>query len=97
MPDLVNQQPLQTPAAISGQLRGQGEVVEDPGNRRTAGLRDLHLSEEAAAIIKQLLEDPKQPTHAGQELPTADASALLKNNRRCVCRVHLDSLASYGS
>jgi hypothetical protein len=82
MPDLVNQQqPLQNPAVPVEVPRAENEGVEDPNVALPAGLRALHLSEEVAAILKQLLDDPKQPTHAGQEMPTADASALLKNNR----------------
>ena len=84
MPDLVNQQqPLQPPAAVPVEVpQAENKGVEDPNVTLPPGLRDLHLSEEAAAIMKQLLEDPKQPTYGGQEMPTADASALLKNNRQ---------------
>jgi hypothetical protein len=83
MPDLVNQQPLQSPAAVPAEPpRAENEAVADPNVTLPPGLRDLPLSEEAAAIMKQLLEDAKQPTNSGQEMPTADASALLKNHRR---------------
>jgi hypothetical protein len=60
--------------------RPENEGVDDPNVILPPVLRDIRLSEEAAAAMKQLLEDAKQPTHSGREMPTADASVLLKNH-----------------
>jgi hypothetical protein len=43
------------------------------------GLREDVLSDEAAAEIQKILDDQTYPTHAGKEMPTADASVLLKS------------------
>jgi hypothetical protein len=42
------------------------------------GLRTVVLTEQAAEAIRDLPDDDRQPTHAGQEMFAADASALKK-------------------
>jgi hypothetical protein len=42
---------------------------------------DLPLSVEAAQKMRQILDDPGHPAHAGKEMPTADMSVLLKKSQ----------------
>jgi hypothetical protein len=43
------------------------------------GLREMHLTVEEAEKLRQILDDAAHPTHAGKEMPTADASVLKKD------------------
>ena len=56
--------------------------VEETGVEDTLvlppGLCHILLSVEAATKIKSLLDGTTHPTYAGREMPTADASVLLK-------------------
>lgn len=45
------------------------------------GLKEIPLTLEAAQRMRQLIDDPNQPGHAGKEMPTADASILLEKSQ----------------
>lgn len=45
------------------------------------GLREMHLTIEEAEKIREILDNPSYPTHAGKEMALADASVLLKKDR----------------
>jgi hypothetical protein len=56
---------------------------EQPAEEHTSvplppGLRDLRLTEEAAAQMRAALDDDSRPAYTGQEMPTADPSVLLR-------------------
>ncbi len=55
--------------------------VEDPEVVLPPGLREFRLSQADAEKLEHLLDDSGHPTHDGKEMPTADASILLKKNR----------------
>ncbi len=57
------------------ELEGDSHVVLPPGLRR------FSLNQENAQAMQQLLDDPTQPAHGGQEMPTADAAVLLNKQR----------------
>jgi hypothetical protein len=46
------------------------------------GLQGVRLSVEAARKIRDILDDPSYPTHAGKEMPTADPAVLLGKRDR---------------
>jgi hypothetical protein len=52
--------------------------VEDPDVILPPGLREFRLSQEDAQKMEHLLDDSGHPTHDGKEMPTADASVLVK-------------------
>jgi hypothetical protein len=58
-----------------------GVDVEDPNVVLPPGLRGFRLRSEDAQTMQRLLDDPDHPTHEGKEMPTADASVLLKKDR----------------
>ena len=75
MPDTINQlihPPLVSPAEAD---------LEDVSVPLPRGLREIRLSNQAAAAIEQLLDDASYPTYSGREMPTADASVLLEKIR----------------
>lgn len=46
------------------------------------GLCEMRLSVEEAEKLRDILDNPSYPTHAGKEMPIADASVLLKKTDR---------------
>ena len=78
MPDTINHDQQVQPCPVPPLKDADGEdafVLLPPS------LRDIRLSDQAAAAIKNLLDDAGHPTHTGREMPTADASILLEKNR----------------
>lgn len=71
--------PCLGPPAENGHLEDAG--VEDASVPLPPGLRDIRLSNQAAAEIKNILDDEGHPTYSGREMPTADASVLLEKIR----------------
>src|SRR5262249_7382718 len=72
MPVTVNQnKPTEDPRAPAASVE-EGSVTLPPALQITA------ISVEEAQTLRQILNDPNHPTHAGQEMPTADASVLRK-------------------
>ena len=78
MPDTINHDQQIQPCLI---LPVTDTDVEDASVPLPPGLRDIRLSDQEAAAIKNLLDDLGHPTHTGREMPTADASVLLEKNR----------------
>jgi hypothetical protein len=83
MPDIFDQQQLGQPPVppTADAPQTANEAVDDPNVPLPPGLQPLRLSEQDAETLRRLLDDPQQPTHAGHEMPTADASVLRKPKR----------------
>ena len=78
MPDTINHDQQVQPGLVPP-VEGAG--VEDPFVPLPPGLRDIRLSDQAAAEIKNILDDADHPTHAGREMPTAAPAVLLRKGR----------------
>jgi hypothetical protein len=78
MPDTINHDQQVQPCLVPPVKDAD---VADSSVPLPPGLRDIRLSEQAAAEIKKVVDDPAHPTHTGREMPTADPSALLGKDR----------------
>jgi hypothetical protein len=81
MSDTINHDQQIQPCLILPVNATDVEDAEDASVPLPPGLRDIRLSDQEAAAIKNLLDDSGHPTHTGREMPTADASVLLEKNR----------------
>lgn len=61
--------------------RAEDASIDNRPVQLPPALREVPLTAEGAQLMRRLLDDPKQPGAEGREMPTADASVLLRKAR----------------
>ncbi len=77
-PASEDSQELREATRAADRCQAEQVKVEDPDVILPPGLREFRLSREDAQRLEQLLDDSGIPTRDGKEMPSADASVLLK-------------------